>query len=63
MFFLVLMYPRLGRAKTEYSATQVPSVPLQSGNVVEIDVISGSGATRGMPFCPNGVCPPTKTAR
>lgn len=42
---------------------QAPPAPLQSGNVVEIDVISGSGATRGMPFCPNGVCPPTKTAR
>ena len=38
-------------------------VPLRLSNVTEIDVILGSGTARSTPICPNGVCPPTKTAR
>ena len=63
MFFPALMYPRLGRAKTEYSAPRALPVPLRLSNVTEIDVILGSGTARSTPICPNRVCPPTKTAR
>lgn len=62
MFFLVLMYPRLGREKTEYSATQVPPVPLQLTNIAEIDAILGSGATRDMSICLDEVCLPIQIA-
>ena len=49
--------------KTEYSAPRALPVPLRLSNVTEIDVILGSGTARSTPICPNGVCPPTKTAR
>lgn len=58
MFFLALMYPRLDRAKTEYSAPRALQVPLQLGGIAETDVILGSGVARGIPFCLDGVCLP-----
>ena len=48
--------------KTEYSATQVPPVPLQLANIAEINVILGSGATRDMFIRLDEVCLPTQIA-
>lgn len=62
MSFLILMYPRLGRAKTEYSAPQAPPVPLQLSNIAEIDVILGSDVARGTLVCLDELCLPTQIA-
>lgn len=63
MFFLVLMYPRPGRAKNGVFSNASPAAPLQSGSIAELDDILWSGTARSTPICPNGVCPPTKIAR
>ncbi len=63
MSFLILMYPRPCRAKNGVFSTAPLPVPLRLSNVAEIDVILGLGTARSTPICPNGVCPPTKTAR
>ena len=62
MFFLILMYPRPCRAKTEYSAPRALPVPLQSGGIAEIDVILGSDVARGMLVCLDEARLPTQIA-
>lgn len=60
--FWSLCTPAWAVQKTEYSATQVPPVPLQLANIAEINVILGSGATRDMFIRLDEVCLPTQIA-